>query len=186
MHVASLFPLPDPDNFGANIWIYMLYLTQGVNTNSRQVLDALAGLAELKEYEESEDWDPTKAKNASAAQAHQIRVSEIAVNLYGRELAATTIPAGSVWAAFHIQRSWNSVKTWKSAMDNSIRNKPDYTKGGTYRIAEIRNNDRAQITSEELRVAKGRFLTAMQKNPGPHQMPTHEQGFHPSNVKALS
>ena len=185
MHVAALFPLPEPDMYGKETWIYMLLLTSGVNTNSRQVLDALYGLAQLEEFEKKESWDPAKAGGTSALEAHGIRVSEIVQNLYGRELATESVAGPSIWYAFKISRTWNEAKTWVSP-DGVPRGKGNYHKGGSYSVVEIHPNPNKQFPNDEYRTAVGRFVSALSRNAGPFTMPTHDSGFHASNVKELS
>jgi hypothetical protein len=144
MDAAALFPLPavdvdkgaySPKGFNGG-HVYMVWVETGVQTSHRQALDALAGLAALTET----------ARRKGEAVAPD-RVAHLMFTLYGRELAARTIPPHHVIAAMRIERLWKSMGT-KTMSDGRTAGWADWTKGGSYVVKNVQFND---AVSDEVR-----------------------------------
>lgn len=146
LNVATLFPLPDkPEEVGKPIFVYVVYLSSGYNTNLRQAMDFLTGISEIqnivdtgkgtkRRYDKVLDTNLVDEIDYDIAGAREARVRNVAQNLYGLEMAADSVDRSLVFAALKITRTWNTIN----------KGKPDYKDGGTYRVDQVIRNPRAR------------------------------------------
>ncbi|MBT8143469.1 MAG: hypothetical protein KJO55_02145 [Gammaproteobacteria bacterium] len=180
MDVAALFPLPGKwDLVEKPIWIYLVYVTKGYNTNLRQILDALGGLAALAKFE------ATEAPGVhSKAVLHNVRINEIQQNLYGREMAADTIDKKHIFAGIEIIRTWNSDRIELNGSRQQVR-KVDYKQAGNYKVQSIRTNAAAEYPKGYEETIKS-FLVKIESDTAARTMPTHADGFAKSSPGSVA
>lgn len=190
LHVAALFPLPTIttlNNFKpteVDTWIYMVYVASGYHTHGRQVLDAIAGLAELKEL--GQQVVQQNNKIIPANKVTEARVDEILQNLYGREMATDQINTKSIWYAFKISRNWTATtkKTSYTEQGTIVGYEGDYKQGGSYSVLDSVENFDAIYPPGGNWSTVAADLSQNIKNKT-FAMPTHKSGFAPSSVRTL-
>jgi len=181
LKAAALFPLPDePKNIGEPIFVYMVYLERGYNTNLRQGLDFLTGISEIQTIEDTgltskRTYNKITTKNEitqttyAIDEAREARVKMVGQALYGLEMAADAISAKHVFAALEIERTWKTV--------NEQTKNVDYKDGGQFNVVSIIRNQRASCPDGFEGVVDD-FLTKANTMGG--QMAVTADGFQPS------
>lgn len=193
LHVAALFPLPIQRELHNNLqptdvetWIYMVHTHSGYHTHARQILDGLAGLAELRELEQQEVINPLSDEVIPDHDVNEARVDVILQNLYGQEMAVDQVTPDSILFAFKVSRTWNATKrirTWTNNVE-VIGYEGDYKEGGTYTVLDVVENFGAIYPSE----ASWSFVAAAcskEVRGNTYVMPTHRSGFVPSTIQQL-
>ncbi len=181
LNVATLFPLPDkPEENESPIFVYLVFLESGYNTNARQAVDFLHGISEIQSIVDSGKapkrvYDKVAMTNYvlevdyDIPEAQQARIRNIGQNLYGLEMAADAIDRRNVLAALEVKRSWKKV--------NPQNGRADYKEGGTFTVLRVIRNPRARTPAGFEGVIEGFLEKAKLKT---DRMSVSSDGFHSS------
>ena len=173
MDVASIFPIPEKKFLNEYIWIYCVFVESGAPTSTRQAMDAVQALQDLK------------TKPPANANDTKTRIGKILYCLHGKEMATKQIKPEHVLAAFKIKRRWNALTVTKNPMqkDPSQQNMydVDLTKGGKYWTVRACTNNQAKLP-ESFASAFDEFFKSVEakiwsSDSTMRQIPTYSDGF---------
>jgi len=102
-------------------------------------------------------------------------------------MAIEQIPPPSIWYAFKIRRSWRKTiqKTSYTFEGTVVGHEGDYKEGGTYTILEVQANDAAVYPASSWSSVASTLANDLNRARKTFPMPTHREGFAPSNVRAI-